>query len=185
MADHIQAMQEEVRQKLEAINAKHKEATDKKRREKIFNVGDLVLVYLRNERFPVDTYNKLKDKKYGPFQITKKINNNAYVITLPLDMSISSTFNVAYLYDYHPLDELDSGNSGSSFFQVGQTDVEQTAHAFRRGAGCYNTKSKGVPVEAIGVSVSELHEIWQVEGKQRSDLNLYHEHHHNLGEFLH
>ena len=48
-----------------------------------------------------------------------------------------------------------------------------------------NTKSKGVPVEAIGVSVSELHEIWQVEGKQRSDLNLYHEHHHNLGEFLH
>ena len=38
---------------------------------------------------------------------------------------------------------------------------------------------------AIGVSVSELHEIWQVEGKQRSDLNLYHEHHHNLGEFLH
>ena len=130
MANRIQPMQEEVRQKLEATNAKYQEASYKKRCEKIFNVRDLMLVYLRKERFPIGTYNKLKDKKYGTFQITKKINNNAYVVALPLDISISSTFNVA---DFP--NEPDSGNSGSSSFQVGETDVKQIAHAFLEQQG--------------------------------------------------
>ena len=129
-------MQEEVRQKLKVTNAKYKEATDKKRQhEKIFNVGDLVLVYLRYERFPVSTYNKLRDNKYRPFPITKKINNNAYMAALHLDVSISFTFNVADLYDYHPSDEPNSGNSGLSYFQVRETDVEQIAHNFLEQQG--------------------------------------------------
>ena len=40
MANYIQTMQHKVRQKLEATNAKFEESVDKKRREKIFNVGD-------------------------------------------------------------------------------------------------------------------------------------------------
>ena len=124
MANYIQAMQEELRQKLEATNAKYKEAADKKRHEKIFNVGDLVLVYLRKERFTVSTYNKLKDKKYGPFQITMKINNNSFVVALPLGMSISSIFNVVDLYDCDLPDVPNSGNLRSSSFHVGKTNVE-------------------------------------------------------------
>ena len=112
------------------MNAKYKEAADKKRREKIFNVGHLVLVYLWKKWFPVGAYNKLKDKKYRPFLITKKINNNAYLVALLHDMNISSTFNVANLYDYHPPNEPDSGNLRSCFFQVEKNDVEQTTHAF-------------------------------------------------------
>jgi hypothetical protein len=76
MADRIKALQEQVRQNLEASNAKYKAAADKKRRAQAFQVGDLVMVYLRKGRLPVGTYNKLKDKKYGPFQILQKINDN-------------------------------------------------------------------------------------------------------------
>ena len=128
---------------MEFPNAKYKVVVDKKRHKKIFSVRDLVLVYLRKERFPVGTYNELNDKKYGPFQITKKINNNAYVVALPPDMNMSSTFNVADLYEYYPLNAPDSGNSRSSSFQVRETDVEQTVMAFLDSHTRLKSKCKG------------------------------------------
>jgi hypothetical protein len=69
------------------------------------------MVYLRKERLPLDIKGKLRQRKYGPFSIQRKINDNAYVIDLPVEMGISNTLNGVDLALYHPEQELYEDNS--------------------------------------------------------------------------
>ena len=43
----------------------------------------------------------LRQRKYGPCKILRKINRNAYEVELPAHMAISNTFNVQHLSAYH------------------------------------------------------------------------------------
>ena len=71
-----------------------------KRKEVKFQVGDLAMAYVKNERFPKGTYNKLNLKNIGPFQVLRKFFANAYEIELPFDFQISPIFNVSDLYPF-------------------------------------------------------------------------------------
>lgn len=124
-AECVQHIHNEVQKNLEAANSQYKSAAYKHRRKKIFQTGDLVMVHLRKNWFPVGTYNKLKDKKIGPFRVLQKIGDNAYKIKLPTDMNISNTFNVANVFEYYPLDEfsLTQSNLRTSFLQGEEIDA--------------------------------------------------------------
>jgi hypothetical protein len=69
------------------------------------------MVYLRKERLSPEIHGKLRQRKYDPFSILKKINDNAYVVDLPRE-NISNTFNVAYLSLYRPQHHLYEDNWG-------------------------------------------------------------------------
>ena len=51
----------------------------------IFNIGDLVWLHLRKDRFPNERKSKLLARDDGPFKVLARYNNNAYKIDLPRD----------------------------------------------------------------------------------------------------
>ena len=92
--------------KLEQSNQKYKENIDKSRRHHVFEVGDVVMVHLNKERFPIETYSKLNMNKFEPWKILKKFDSgNVYEVDLSDVMDISPIFNVVDLYKYHELDD--------------------------------------------------------------------------------
>jgi hypothetical protein len=82
------------------MNAKYKLAGDKGRKELKFELGDLIWLHLRKERFPELRKSKLMSRVDGPFKVLQRINENAYKLNLPTDFGVSPIFNIADLKLY-------------------------------------------------------------------------------------
>ncbi|WZY94938.1 hypothetical protein YC2023_067267 [Brassica napus] len=81
-----------------------RDPADSNRRRLVFREGDLVWAVLTRDRMPAHAYNKLKAKKIGPLEVLEHINDNAYRLRLPSDITTSDVFNVKYLSRYFPPD---------------------------------------------------------------------------------
>ena len=69
-------------------------ARNKHRKRVTFQVGDLVWVHFRKERFPHIRTSKISPRGDGPFKVAKVVSDNAYVIDLPESYGVSTTFNI-------------------------------------------------------------------------------------------
>jgi hypothetical protein len=102
---HMLDIHEQTQQNIMHTNAKNRVVGSKGRKLVTFESGDLVWLHLRKDRFPTLCRSKLMPRATGPFKMLKKINDNAYVLDLPVEYGVSSSFNVADLKPYAGEDE--------------------------------------------------------------------------------
>lgn len=107
MIERNQEIYKAVEETLQQSNEKYKTLADKKKRKQEFFVGELIMVHISKERFPLGSYSKLKARNYGPFKILKKINENAYMTDLPKSFNISNSFNIFLQTDLQQLKPCD------------------------------------------------------------------------------
>ncbi|CAA7043940.1 unnamed protein product [Microthlaspi erraticum] len=81
-AETVRKIHEQARRNIEAKTKQYAQQANKGRKEVIFEVGDKVWIHLRKERFPAERKSKLMPRIDGPFEITRRINNNSYQIDL-------------------------------------------------------------------------------------------------------
>ncbi|PHJ17295.1 retrotransposon nucleocapsid related, partial [Cystoisospora suis] len=70
---------------------------DRGRQHEIFGVGDLVFVSSRLLRQQEKGERKLGHKWFGPFSISKRISDVAYVVDFPPSMRLHRTVNICFL----------------------------------------------------------------------------------------
>jgi len=104
--EEIKHLHEQVKLRIEISNASYQAQANKHKKRVVFQPEDLVWVHLRKERFPSKRKSKLMPRADGPFEILKRVNDNAFKVNLPEDYGVSATFNVDDLSPYLKDDRL-------------------------------------------------------------------------------
>ena len=87
-AEFVKKMHERIQAQIQKQTEKYTKHNNKGKREIIFEEGDLVWLHLRKDRFPTKRKSKLSPRGDGPFQVLKRINNNAYILDLPEEYEV-------------------------------------------------------------------------------------------------
>jgi hypothetical protein len=117
-------MHETTKLNIEKMNEKYRIASSKSRNEVKLELGNLVWLHLRKERFPDLRKSKHIFRADGHFKILEKNNDNAYKLELPLEFGVSPTFNISDLRSY--LGEEDEVPLRMISNQEGENDEEIT-----------------------------------------------------------
>jgi len=83
--------------KIKKSNASYQAQGNKRKRRVVFQPRDVLWIHLRKEHFPFKRKSKLMPRVDGPFEVLKRVNDNAYKVNLPGEYGVSATFNVADL----------------------------------------------------------------------------------------
>ncbi|KAL4303483.1 hypothetical protein GQ457_10G011030 [Hibiscus cannabinus] len=117
-AEFVKKLHQQVRENIEKRTKQYERQANKGRKQVTFEPGDWVWLHMRKERFPIQRKSKLMPRGDGPFQVVKKINDNAYQLDLPGEFNVSATFNVADLSPYDVDEDL-----GTNRVKEGGTDA--------------------------------------------------------------
>jgi len=118
--EEIKHLHDQVKLRIKKSNACYQAQVNKHKKRVLFQLGDLVWVHLRKERFPSKRKPKLMPRADGPFEILERENHNAYKVNLPRDYEVSATFNVPDLSPYLEDDHLSNLRANSP--QQGEDD---------------------------------------------------------------
>ena len=83
----MKKLNEQICAQIEKVNASYIARVNKHLKPMVFNPGDLVWLYLRNERLLSRRQNKLTAQREGPFELLKRIGDNAYKLELMRDIN--------------------------------------------------------------------------------------------------
>jgi len=121
----IKDLHHHIKQQIESKVGKYVEHSNKGRKALIFEPGDWVWLHLRKDRFPTHKKSKLMPHGDGPFQVIKRINDNAYELNLPNTYLGSHSFNISDLTPF----SIGLPNSWMNSLPPGEHDEAQRERA--------------------------------------------------------
>ena len=93
-------MHEKIKSQIQQQTERYAKYNNKGKREMIFEEGDWVWLHLKKYRFPKQRKSKLSPRGDGPFNVLKRVNDNACRLELHEGYDVHAIFNVVDLIPF-------------------------------------------------------------------------------------